>query len=177
MSKLEFDYKKRKNPINEFLLRLGLSLLYLIILIPFYDVFVTFDNIYFFSLCLFLFSVYTIDFIKIIFYKKKKGNKALILSEQNIYIQFNNIQVDWKDVQDVNYIIKMISSYLLVDLKDETAFIRKQKWYKRPRLYLNNWKFKTPLVFNLENIKGESDENYKKIKNFIKVHNLLPYPQ
>jgi hypothetical protein len=168
-SKLEFEYKKGKNPINQFLLRLGIFLVYLIPL--FNDFFGSFEKY-----LILLFVLLCFKIIEIIIFNKK-NKKALTLSIQNIYINFDNVQVDWKEVQDIKYVIRMFSSYIMIDLKNELLYIKKQKWYKRPRLYINKWKFKTPLVFNLENVKGETDENYKKITTFIKEHNLLSFQQ
>jgi len=88
------------------------------------------------------------DIVKYI--KSKK--KSLIITTQFLKLNHRQIIENWANINGISYKIKSVSSYVLVDLKDKNVFIKKQKWYTKIALHLNNLRFNTLFVINLEKI-------------------------
>ena len=169
-SNLKFQFKSKKNPIIGLVLQIAISLIIIIGLFTFFEegVLVKFSFLFFY-----LPAFITIEIVKVVRYNKTKNSYAILLSIESIFDSLNFIEIKWKEVKRISYKIKHVSSYLLVEMNDNEIFIKNQKWFKRPRLHYNYWKFETPFVINLEKIKGEPDVNYKKIESYIEQFRLI----
>ena len=168
-NKIEFDFSSKTNPKNKLTWNLITTIVLLLFFLFSYNFFDW--KIYIYVLVIpFTLAVNVIEYVR---FTKFKNKKALIITSENIMFQEQNIQESWDNVNGLGYRIKMVSSYLLFDVKNKKMFISNQKWHKRIGLHINKLRFNTPFVVNLEQIKGETDVNYKKIESFVKEYKLL----
>lgn len=170
-NQLEFKFKVTKNPKYKLIFTASFIFVMLILALIFHDE----ERLkpYLIILCGYSPIILLGDFVKVYRYNKRLNNYALIITSDKIPNSGDFIQLNWFDVKKTNYKIKHIASYLTVEIEDDNRFIKCQKWYKRPVLWYNKWRFETPFAFNLEKLDGDAFENFNKIEKFVKENNLL----